>query len=55
MDHNLNDNQMGIKQREKIIDELRKENFGLKMRIYFLQQNIQNLTPEGMHTIVTEV
>jgi hypothetical protein len=31
---------------------LKKENFGLKMRVYYLSQNLQNLTPAGMQHII---
>jgi hypothetical protein len=40
---------------QRLVDQLKKENFGLKMRIYFLQENIDKLTPEGMSVIVKEV
>ncbi|KAJ3090954.1 hypothetical protein HK102_002115 [Quaeritorhiza haematococci] len=45
---------MGLKQREKIIDELKKENFGLKLRIYFLEENLEKTSPEWMQRITKE-
>ncbi len=54
---------MGIRQREKVqlsshvqlIDSLKKENFGLKLRIYYLTENLEKLTPEGIKDIVRDV
>ncbi|KAJ3305020.1 hypothetical protein HDV03_002102 [Kappamyces sp. JEL0829] len=55
--------QVGVKEREQVhtgsdaaqlIGQLKKENFGLKMRIYYLQQNAERLTPAGMHQILLE-
>ena len=37
-----------------MIDELKKENFSLKMRIYYLTENLSRLSPEGMLDMVTE-
>jgi hypothetical protein len=45
---------MGIRQREMKINELEKENFGLKMKIHFLQETIQGLTPKGLEGILFE-
>ncbi|KAI8923845.1 hypothetical protein BC831DRAFT_468763, partial [Entophlyctis helioformis] len=45
---------MGLKHREKLIDDLKKENFGLKMRVYFLTENLQKMSPEGVADIVNE-
>eukprot|EP00842_Homolaphlyctis_polyrhiza_P006990 jgi/Hompol1/880/HPOL_005449-RA len=45
---------MGLKHREKLIDDLKKENFGLKMRVYFLAENLQKMSPEGVREIVNE-
>jgi hypothetical protein len=49
------DEELGIVAQNKLIDSLKKENFGLKMRIYYLQENIDKLTPEGLRLIVHEV
>ena len=38
-----------------MLDELKKENFGLKMRIYFLQETLQSMSPEMQDEILTEV
>lgn len=32
--------EMGLKHRERLIDELRKENFGLKMRVFYLAESL---------------
>ncbi|KAH6569329.1 hypothetical protein BASA60_008249 [Batrachochytrium salamandrivorans] len=45
---------MGLKHREKLIDDLKKENFGMKMRVYFLTETIQKLSPEGVKEIIIE-
>ncbi|KAL2919987.1 hypothetical protein HK105_200053 [Polyrhizophydium stewartii] len=45
---------MGLRLREKLIDDLKKENFGLKMRVYFLTENLQKMSPEGVREIVNE-
>lgn len=31
----------------KLIDELQKDNFGLKLRIYFLEEALENVSPAG--------
>ncbi|KAJ3050472.1 hypothetical protein HK097_008565 [Rhizophlyctis rosea] len=45
---------LGLKQKEKLVDELKKENFNLKMRIYYLQEQIQKNTPEGISELMNE-
>ena len=45
---------MGLRQRELLINSLKKENFGLKMRVYFLTETLHNLSPEGIKDIVNE-
>jgi hypothetical protein len=44
-----------IKDQERIIDELRKENYGLKMRIYFLEDRMNKMTPAHMNEALREV
>lgn len=51
----VTDVQIGFNMQLKLIDQLKKENFGLKMRIYYLLENIDKLTPEGLKEIVLEV
>ena len=46
---------MGLKEREKLVDDLRKENFGLKMRIYFLQESLEKFSNKESIDIITEV
>ncbi|KAL5039024.1 hypothetical protein BDEG_27076 [Batrachochytrium dendrobatidis JEL423] len=53
-DDNLEHYSMGLKLREKLIDDLKKENFGLKMRCYFLTENLEKLSPEGLKEIINE-
>jgi hypothetical protein len=38
-----------------MLDELKKENFGLKMRIYYLQETLQSLTPEMQDQVLSQV
>ncbi|GAD96838.1 hypothetical protein ATEG_01542 [Paecilomyces variotii No. 5] len=44
----LNDgqNMMTLKEQEKIIDKLDKDNFGLKLKIHYLQEQLQKAGPE---------
>ena len=34
---------------------MRKENFGLKLKIYFMQERLQNLAPEHIQAVIKEV
>ncbi|KAJ3027874.1 hypothetical protein HDV00_010794 [Rhizophlyctis rosea] len=36
------------------MDELKSGNFGLKMRVYFLQKRMQKMSPDGMHEMLNE-
>ncbi|KAI8898740.1 hypothetical protein BC833DRAFT_620009 [Globomyces pollinis-pini] len=48
---------MGLRQREKLMDDLEKENFSLKMKglsVLFLQETLHKLTPEGMKELVDD-
>ncbi|CAH1761916.1 3981_t:CDS:10 [Entrophospora sp. SA101] len=48
--------QMTLKEQERVIDEIKKENFGLKMKIYYLEerQNKNNMAPEEMENALKE-
>ncbi|KAF9397521.1 hypothetical protein BGX21_008781 [Mortierella sp. AD011] len=37
---------MTLKEQEKVIDELNKQNFSLKLRVYFLEDRLAKLSPE---------
>ncbi|KAI9324068.1 hypothetical protein DFJ73DRAFT_874357 [Zopfochytrium polystomum] len=39
---NLPRDSLGVKESEKMIDELKKENFNLKLRIFFLEEEFQS-------------
>ncbi|KAJ3030865.1 UNVERIFIED_CONTAM: hypothetical protein HDU68_007508 [Siphonaria sp. JEL0065] len=38
---------LGVKERDKILDELRKENFNLKLRIFFLEERLDSFCVDG--------
>ena len=38
-----------------MIDDLQKENFGLKMQIYFLEDTLAQSSPDGLAQIQKEV
>ncbi|KXS18453.1 hypothetical protein M427DRAFT_210867 [Gonapodya prolifera JEL478] len=44
----------GLKQREKLMDDLKKENFALKLKIYYLEQQLERDSPEGVAELVKE-
>ncbi|KAF9349514.1 hypothetical protein BGX26_012195 [Mortierella sp. AD094] len=37
---------MTLKEQEKVIDELNKQNFSLKLKVYFLEERLAKLSPE---------
>jgi len=39
----------------QVIDEMRKENFSLKLKIYFMQERLQNMAPEHIQAVLKEV
>ncbi|KAI9140837.1 hypothetical protein BKA69DRAFT_1077983 [Paraphysoderma sedebokerense] len=43
-----------LKEQEKIIDEVKKENFGLKMRIYFLEERLAKMAPDNLNEALKE-
>ncbi|CAB4408336.1 unnamed protein product [Rhizophagus irregularis] len=46
--------QMTLKEQEKVIDEIKKENLNLKMQIYFLEERINKMSPDGMERALKE-
>ncbi|KAK9466198.1 microtubule associated-domain-containing protein [Lipomyces arxii] len=42
------ENMLTLREQEKAIDEINKENFGLKLRIYFLMQQLKAGSPEEL-------
>ncbi|KAK9322943.1 hypothetical protein V1517DRAFT_367241 [Lipomyces orientalis] len=42
------DNILTLREQEKAIDEMQKENFALKLRIFFLTQQLKSTTPEAL-------
>ncbi|KAI8824760.1 hypothetical protein BJ741DRAFT_60239 [Chytriomyces cf. hyalinus JEL632] len=40
-------NPMGIRERDKVLDTLRKENFNLKLRIFFLEERLESFCGGG--------
>ncbi|TPX68799.1 hypothetical protein CcCBS67573_g07061 [Chytriomyces confervae] len=40
-------NPMGIRERDKVLDTLRKENFNLKLRIFFLEERLESFCGDG--------
>ncbi|KAJ3029687.1 UNVERIFIED_CONTAM: CDK5 regulatory subunit associated protein 2 [Siphonaria sp. JEL0065] len=38
---------LGVKERDKILDDLRKENFNLKLRIFFLEERLDSFCLDG--------
>ncbi|TPX37018.1 hypothetical protein SmJEL517_g01069 [Synchytrium microbalum] len=46
--------QMGLKQREKIVDDMKKENFNLKLKIYYLEEANQKMSPDGYNNLANE-
>lgn len=46
---------MTLKEQEKIIDKLSKDNFNLKLKISFLEERMTDLSPENMESALKEV
>ncbi|KAI9330607.1 hypothetical protein BDR26DRAFT_695598 [Obelidium mucronatum] len=38
---------LGVKERDKILDDLKKENFNLKLRIFFLEERLESFCVDG--------
>ena len=47
-------NELSLKEQNSRIDKLSKENFDLKLRIYFLEQNLENRSDEGVKDILAK-
>ncbi|OZJ04990.1 hypothetical protein BZG36_01740 [Bifiguratus adelaidae] len=47
-------NTMTLKDQEKTIDELQKENFGLKMQIYYLEEKLAKVSPDSIEDTINE-
>ncbi|KAI8879251.1 hypothetical protein K501DRAFT_336199 [Backusella circina FSU 941] len=43
-----------LKQQEKTIDILKKDNFGLKLKVYFLEKRLEDISPDNMDNILKE-
>jgi Centrosomin N-terminal motif 1 len=39
----------------QVIDEMRKENFSLKLKIFFMQDRLGKLAPEHIQAVLQEV
>ncbi|CAG8480130.1 18121_t:CDS:2 [Cetraspora pellucida] len=46
--------QMTLKEQERVVDEIKKENFGLKMKVYFLEERLSKLGPDEMERALKE-
>ncbi|KAK9458926.1 uncharacterized protein V1516DRAFT_681537 [Lipomyces oligophaga] len=51
---NNGENVMTLREQEKAIDEIQKENFGLKLRIYFLTEQLKVNSPEGVSSTLEQ-
>ncbi|KAF9370756.1 hypothetical protein CPB97_002496 [Podila verticillata] len=45
---------MTLKEQEKVIDELKKDSFGLKLKIYFLEERLAKISPEHVDQALHE-
>ncbi|GJJ73159.1 hypothetical protein EMPS_05517 [Entomortierella parvispora] len=45
---------MTLKEQEKVIDELKKESFSLKLKIYFLEERLAKISPEHVDQALQE-
>ncbi|KNE69672.1 hypothetical protein AMAG_14228 [Allomyces macrogynus ATCC 38327] len=43
-----------LKEQEQVLDRLRKENHDLRMKIYFMEERLQHLTPAHMNAAIAE-
>jgi hypothetical protein len=49
------DGLMTLREQEKVIDEIKKENFGLKLKVFFLNERLEKLGPEHNDAALKEV
>ena len=47
--------QLTLREQEKVIDEIKKENFGLKLKVFFLNERLDKLGPEFNDATIKEV
>ncbi|CAG8541751.1 980_t:CDS:10, partial [Ambispora gerdemannii] len=45
---------MTLKEQERVVDEIKKENFSLKMKVYFLEEQLSKLGPDEMDKALKE-
>ncbi|KAF3916812.1 hypothetical protein ABW20_dc0108929 [Dactylellina cionopaga] len=50
----LDDGQLTLREQEKIIDDIKKENFSLKLKIFFLDDKLNKLGPEFNDVAIRE-
>ncbi|KAF3090431.1 hypothetical protein TWF102_007660 [Orbilia oligospora] len=50
----LDDGQLTLREQEKIIDDIKKENFSLKLKIFFLDEKLNKLGPEFNDVAIRE-
>lgn len=49
------DGQLTLREQEKVIDDIKKENFGLKLKVFFLNERLDKLGPEFNDAAIKEV
>lgn len=49
------DGQLTLKEQEKLIDEIRKENFSLKLKVFLMNERLEKLGPEYNEAAIKEV
>lgn len=49
------DGQLTLREQEKLIDEIKKENFSLKLKVFFLTERLDKLGPEYNDAAIKEV
>jgi hypothetical protein len=54
MSESIEETETGYLQKEKLLSDLKKDNFGLKLRIYYLKQSLDRLAPAGLRDIAKE-
>ncbi len=46
---------LGLKQREKKLDDLQKENMNLKLNIFYLHEHLEKLAPDDFNEFIKDV
>lgn len=49
------DGLMTLREQEKVIDDIKKENFSLKLKVFFLNERLEKLGPEWNEAALKEV